>query len=350
MKKNILMLMLGAMAIAGCQNADVVFEKPVPADQDSVAISFDNSFISNLLSTRAGSTALSDYMQSMGVYGWQSFKGEAERNIFNDCLVSYADATGWTYSPAKYWDKQSSYRFYAYAPHNSESAAQTVSFDETANLFSIKNVTLKGDNTMHDSAMTAPYNNFASVGDIDWLIDRDGQNMSGSNPQLVMFEMQHILAKLNVSVQLSSSLANDSYTTVTIDNMTISDFASKADFNQTANAEGEWSIDNTAPRYTLNGTENATVAGPKTYIIESLIIPQSIGSGIKAVICYTFTTSERTEHYTFKFDLNDAFDSSHWNFQSGCSYNLNLIIGTDVITFDSGVSDWTEKQGGNFNL
>ena len=118
-RHRVLGLLTAVMLLAGCQYDSIVNQfRQETGQKDSLAIGFGNSVIDNPVRTRALSL-LSQHTNTMGVWGWQTTTDKMEVQLFNNQLVSFdQDANDWTYSPARYWDKGSSYRFYAYAPNS----------------------------------------------------------------------------------------------------------------------------------------------------------------------------------------------------------------------------------------
>ena len=250
--RDITVLLLAGL-FAGCEQGEILTDV-ISREENRQVIGFVGGYID--APVKSGMTELSEHMQTMGVYGWQSYEGEQESPIFTNQKVTYIDSLArWQYSPEKYWDDKTEYRFYAYAPHAAEAS---VSMDLQSH-FSISGITLKGDNVMYNEAKRSPMNNFSSVDDIDWLIDRDGQ--TGTRAELsnvVRFDMKHLLAKLTIKMRTVSAYG-DSLVNVRLDSMSIGRFAGKADFTQLLNRTPsatdpsdtiyhEWTVD-PAPEY-----------------------------------------------------------------------------------------------------
>ena len=221
LSRHIAKLILAGMilTVGGCAYDDTVRDlREQKADSESLAISFSNGIIDNPLPmlTRAV-TMLSDHMETMGVWGWQTTsEGVTECLFLNQEVAFSASLAKWTYSPLKYWDTRSKYRFYAYAPHSGSVPGVTVAIDST-HAVSISGVTLTGCNTI-DSGVPYPPANFSHVTDIDWMLDRTGQSMDGIYRNEVMFNMQHILSKICVRIRRSDTALPDSLLTISIDN------------------------------------------------------------------------------------------------------------------------------------
>ena len=72
--------------------------------------------------TRAPETTdgLKQSGKAFGVWGYSTF-GSDETTVFDNQEVKYV-GDKWTYSPLKFWDKLSSYKFYAYYPYGTTTA------------------------------------------------------------------------------------------------------------------------------------------------------------------------------------------------------------------------------------
>jgi len=358
---------IATLLLAGCQNESVLVDEDVAGEGMLRAIGFDNTFIDRAYATRATAPlALSDYSSTMGVWGWRSDDTTTDQPQFIDQLVSYDTSTAkWQYSPLRYWETSSTYRFYAYAPHQTTTTHGAVTIDATTGHIAISDVVLTGTNLQDPPTAEQQYVFSAAAGDVDWLISRAGRaNVPGRLGQTVEFTMQHILSKLNVAVRLNSTLASDaSLSAVTIDKLLIGPFAAEGDFAQTLDhtpaassaadrTAGEWTLTATpaltlsgATNVTLRNTANGTTGNTLLYIMESLVLPQDVADTQSVKLCYTFTSSDgRSEHFTYVMPLTQAFGpitEAGGQFLSGYSYTLTFTLGPDVITFDPGVDDWT---------
>ncbi len=362
-----------AVAFSGCQEGPVLVDECSSDEGMLRAIGFDNTFIDQATATRAAAPfALSDYFTTMGVWGWRSDAEVTDQPQFIDQLITYSPAAAkWQYSPLRYWERHSTYRFYAYAPHQTDVAGSSVSIDAATGHIAISGVTLTGTNLQTPPTAAQQYV-FSAVpsGDTDWMIARAGRtSVPGRLGQTVEFTMQHILSKLNVAVRTSDALAADGGVTgVTVNSLHIGTFAAEGDFAQTLDhtpdatlaadrAAAEWTL-TAAPALTLQGpadiiVKNTDVAPGETsvagntllYILESLVLPQDVTTSQTVKLVYTLHFSDgRSERYTYVMPFSDAFGpttEAGGQLLSGYSYTLKFIIGPDVITFDPGVDEWT---------
>lgn len=333
------------LTMTGCTYDDSVRElREQASGSERLAIAFSNGIIDNpvRIQTRAVTTLLSDHSSSMGVWGWQTTpEGATECLFLNQEVTFSAPEAKWTYSPVKYWEAKSTYRFYAYAPHSRTVPAVTVSIDSATHALSLKGVTMQGSNTI-DSGVPAPPANFNHVADVDWMIDRTGQSMAGIYRHEVMFNMQHILSKLCIRVRRSDTFMPDSMMAMTIDSIKIGNFISQGNFTQamTDSLEAlaaEWIPIDTLPRYTMTSAKNVSVPDSTVYVLESLLIPQHLDSSNYIRIWYSIGNEGcYINQMDNIFSLNQLFDA----FKTGKNYVITVTIGPDPITFDGKVQDW----------
>lgn len=288
MKKSYFMMAAAATIFAACTQTDLV--NPVPETEQEIG--FDNHVGK---STRAEITDEAALAKEGGfvVWGWktptsnkawasatQIFK---EVNVYDASteLGEKGDATVWTYANKKYWDKTSTYNFYAVAPYNPTSGTYSIS-GAADGLITI----------------TGAQSALASVSD-DFLIDRDGaKGISGDAPHAkVGFDFNHVMAK--VTLQLLSGDINEG-DVITVTKLTMSGwnsnngtFVQKSDYVASTTNHSEWTLTagtagtvtfNKDGGYTLN--ETTAVAVEDSYIM----VPQTIAaSTLKFTVDFTIT-------------------------------------------------------------
>lgn len=351
-KRLITRTILGVTIVAtlsACNN-DVLLDEEQHTEESLVAIGFDNSFVDNAVGTRATTLKLSEYAQSMGVWGWQKDENAAEEQLFKNHMVEY-NGTKWEYAPLKYWDTASTYRFYAYAPHSAKQKGNsaTVALDKATGMISISNVKLQGDNLQETNAGAEQKKTFiTAANDVDWMVARTGQTATGSSHAIVEFTMQHVLSKLNARIRLSEVLTTDAdIKEIRINSLTIDKLAAEGSFIQKHTAtqgvkgiEDEWTTGKAT--LTLNGAKDVAATTDWTYVLESLLIPQAMPAVSELTLVYSFVFSDgRTEYYTYRMALNEIF-CNITHFISGNSYTVSITIAPDIIKFDTDVTNWTD--------
>jgi len=330
------------LTVVGCAYEDTFRDvREQGAQGDDLAISFSNGVIENPVKKTRAVTLLSGHTHSMGVWGWLTTpEGDTERLFINQEVTFSAPEAKWTYSPVKYWEQRNTYRFCAYAPHSSQVPDVKFSIDSATHAFSFKGVTLQGCNTIDGGVPELP-SNFSNVADVDWMIDRTGQSMAGINRSEVVFNMQHILSKICVRLR-RGNYQPASKITVVIDSLRIGDFICQGDFTQalTDSAKAlaaEWTPIDTLPRYTLTAQEGVTVPDQPIYVIESLLIPQSITQDQTLSIWYRIG---KPGHYMSRMDDSISLKSLFGRVEAGKNYVITITIGPEPIKFDAGVQDW----------
>ena len=340
---HIAALVLTGVILTGCAFDDEVRELRSSSNHDeSLAITFANGVIDKPIVTRA-TTLLSDHMNTMGVWGWQTTPlGAVERIFLNQKVTFNAPEAKWTYSPLKYWENNSTYKFVAYAPHASSVPGVTASIDSVTRAISIKGVTLSGSNTITAGMPVSPAK-FDSVPDTDWMIDRFGQSMVGMNRSQVTFSMQHILSKICVRVTRSATFLPDSVMPMTLDSIKITSLVSQGDFAQSIHNDSigilsEWTPVDTLPRYTITSAKEVGIPDSALYVIESLMIPQPVDDSQYIHLWYRIGADNRYNKFYYVMKLSDVFG----RFIAGRNYLLTIVIGPEAITFDAGVSGWDD--------
>lgn len=345
---------LTVLILTGCAYDDSVRDlREQVVNTESQAITFSNGVIDNPVRIRTRAvTLLSDHSNTMGVWGWQTTpEGDVELLFLDQEVTFNAPAGKWTYSPLKYWQTNSNYRFYAYAPHADSSNGAEASIDSSSHAISIKGVTLQGCNII-DSGVPALKANFSQVPDIDWMVDRTGQTMAGIYRNEVVFNMQHILSKLCIKVCCSNTFIPDSLEVVTLDSIRIGNFVSQGDFTQNISIDStgiiplEWNVIDTLPRYDITSASNVNLTDTALFVLESLLIPQAVSDDQYIRVCYSIggANGGYKNRMNNKFMLNNLFS----RFEPGKNYIINIVIGPEPITFDGGVVDWDDNQAEEF--
>lgn len=336
---------LAGVILTGCSFDEYVREVLDNSEDPNMAITFANGVIDKPITTRAV-TLLSDHMNTMGVWGWQTTpQGTVERLFINQKVTFNVPEDKWTYSPLKYWDNNSTYRFSAYAPHASSVPGITASIDSVTRSISIQGVTLKGCNTITKGTPVTP-GNFHSVDDVDWMVDRFGQSMIGITRGQVTFSMQHILSKISVRVARSKDFKPDSVVAMTLDSLKIGNLVCQGNFEQSIHNDSigilaEWTPIDTLPRITVCSAKNVGIPDSALFVVESLMIPQIVDDSQYIHIWYTIgsDTDGYKGRYYYVMKLSDVFA----RFMAGRNYILTLIIGPEAITFDAGVAGWDDN-------
>ena len=374
MKKSYLILAAVAGLLASCSNEVLVDEA---ASNTSAPRAIGFSTFSEKATRTPGDYDLEDYHNTFAVYATKKSTVDAsaaEQYVFGDDASTAAGQKAgttvtfnagavapndWTYSPYRYWDKQATYYFRAYAPAAAPLALSYAAAGNAVNAAANDFVTtaayaLVGQNLQGAAATEAEIlTGFtgASGEDCDLMISDVVYEEGAAHNADVNLVFKHILAKLNVTVAKAAVL---DAAKVNVKTSTINNLKNQGEFSDNAYDGGTyttgWSnVDYSATPSTYvlayNGTEttlNASTPVKPKYFIESLVMPQVIADGQSTVtLVYTIETgtapSTHLEQYTATIDLQDAFTS----FFDRYNYTLNITIQPEVITFDAGVSAWS---------
>jgi hypothetical protein len=242
-----------------------------------------------------------------------------QANLINGSEVTYDSSKGWTYSPVKYWTKNTgeNYRFAAVAP---KSASVTAT-----------------------SAPVVNYDATQEGGNIDLMTDVEDA-VSASTNNKVAFTFAHRTSRVAVNAYTTADYSAGAKVEIT--SLKVSGIRQKGTFDVLA---GTWSSQSTADltlitsateikasaataNTTIDAT-NANVMGKSSYLFA---VPNSTATDLVMTVSYKVTQGNVVYEYTNKsLKYNVAL-------VQGNSYNLNLKIGLDAIEFDvTSVTDWT---------
>ena len=282
MRKSYLMMAAAATIFAACSETD--FVNPVYEAQNEIG--FDNHVGKTTRAEITDEAALAaeggfvvwGYKTATAGLTWDGTK--TITTIFNGVNV-YGEDGNWTYANKKYWDKTSTYNFYAVAPFNPTSGTYSIS-GAADGLITI----------------TGAQSALASVSD-DFLIDRDGaKGISGDAPHAkVGFDFNHVMAK--VTLKLLSGDINEG-DVITVTKLTMSGwnsnkgtFVQKSDYVASTTNHSEWTLtDGTAGSVTFEQTGGYTLNETTAIAVEDsyIMVPQTIAaSTLKFTVDFTIT-------------------------------------------------------------
>lgn len=388
MKKSYLMIAAAAMVMASCAE-NYELKNDLKDSETPVKIDFASFAEKATKGNVTDKSNLEFYHNTFSVIGSKksTVNGEVQYVFRSAAANASGDYTGitntyvsgdavfgdWKYDNARYWDKQANYNFVAYAPAAAPLAYYFASSDaEVGNaandLRTSKLYVLVGTNVQTTPSTTENYNGFAETtasGDID-LMTSSVEPQDGTNHETVHLQFKHILAKLNVAVAKSSTLASADVVVnyITIKGLKDAGVYSERTASGEASGEAEisgWTASVASSDYTLKSVASGDVeVGTKTgspvnyanykYFIESLVMPQTIASG-EAVLEISYTTTTKDENGANPYsetnvatiDFGNAIQNS---FKGRCNYTLNISIEPAIIKFDANVYQWADKVFG----
>lgn len=337
--KKILLALITSASLTACHNGEVFVEVLPPLQEEYVSkpIMFD---IYADKTTRAQATNLEAYHNTFVVYGTK--ENDGMQTVFDGVTVTHkAGASApneWTYSPLRYWDKQGSYEFIAYAPASAPVAYTLAGTGKvTGGKFATTaTYTLTGQNIQKGISNEEIYVGFdgKSGHDTDIMLS-DKTTAEGKTKQLVNLNFRHILAKLNVAVKKKAAFAP----TITIKSITITGLHDSGTYTDDAG----WTSSSVDPNYKLQYADatGVAVSDTKQYFVESLVMPQAMGG--KLTIVYEINTGGYTETYTYVVDVKDVF-TTRTHYEKGSNYTITFTIDpSDAIMFKGNVATWDEK-------
>lgn len=328
MKKSYFMMAAAATIFAACSETDLV--NPVYEAQNEIG--FDNhvgkttraEITNEAALAREGGFVVWGYKTATAGLTWDGTK--TITTIFNGVNVYGADGN-WTYANKKYWDKTSTYNFYAVAPFSPASGAYSVT-DAATGFVTITGV---------KSAL-------ASDSD-DFMVDRNGApnvngDYTGSHPE-VNFDFNHIMAKVSLQLQCGGINAGDQ---ITVTSITMTGWNSNNGvFVQTLNATptttdniSEWSTTpaGTAGSAAFTGSYVLTPAtdggtAPIVPVNSYIMVPQTVAEltfTLNYTITYADATTENFLAHTGKLTAQT------WGTDTHTTYTI--IVGPAPIEFE----------------
>lgn len=282
--------------------------------------------------TRAPETTdgLKQSGKAFGVWGYSTF-GSDETTVFDNQEVKYI-GDKWTYSPLKFWDKLSSYKFYAYYPYGTTGV--------TINKIT-GNITVK-DFTVEDGV----------VDHVDLMIADEVARAANATGE-VSFNFRHILSNINLKFKKDADIDG---TKLTLTSVKLSGMQKVGTFVQTAvyPVEGEWTVSGdeaTTPELASNNeVPESTDLTPFFEFPDMLFIPQ-FTTNLKLNVTYILGDIANGQPFTRELDLSyDSTDRTHnpdsWEVNQKITYNFT--INADVIEFkDHVVEGWDTNHDVN---
>lgn len=330
MKKNFFMLAATAALFAACAETDLVNEVNTVAEPQ--AIGFET------FANKATRAEIKDVtaLQGVGfqVWGYKAptatpMDWDDQYTVFDNVTVSYS--TAWGYEDPKYWDRTSTYKFYAAAPAEQKSF---YSIAPHTGMITIANV---------ESAI--------STASKDYLIDRDGYTVAGAytgvNHDPVVFDFHHIMSKL--SFQLKAAVAEE----IVVTRLVMTGWNSGiGTFTQNATATPNVADNTSEWGFASAGTGNITLVGAgssqasitlnsdkttlSTVTDKYIMVPQVI-----AADGLTFTIDFRIGTEEFIGQVGKLASQQVWGTDAHTTYTIS--VGPDVIDFTvSSVCDFED--------
>ena len=390
--RKILILAAAATILAACTQDTLM--NNVQESEQPTSIGFTSFSTKTSKGDPLVNTNLEFYHNSFVVYGTKQsvndatdiqyvFGGKATAAGIQDGVTCTYQTTpdavlgDWKYTDPRYWDKQANYDFIGYAPASDANplryyySAAKAQVGDAGNEFKTKQAyILTGTNLMQGAPATATkLKGFTGDKDLDLMVVYAANAQAGAthdNP--VNLEFHHILSKLNVSFAKAESLDG---VDITITSVEIEGFkdkgkyqSSKYSYTSDPKVSGwtaSYSADPSTYKLSFTGSQalnNGTyqdldndpttpdvyVKGDPYFLIESLVMPQTIAATgqVKITIKYTYTSGSYSEDLSYTDDIYDIAAALHQYFD-GYSYNLNFTFDPTPIKFDASVAVWADQ-------
>ncbi len=312
MKKIIFWAIMGAAGMVSCTNNETL------EISEGRAISFKNAVV-----TKAA-TALEN-----GTFSIYAFKGTAGTHpsamTYTDVYTLATDKYGDSADKMYYYDGVNSYWFYGYAATNTitTTAATAFAANPTGVTFNVG---------------TTPSLDFnAAAGDVDLVVMGTGEKTTGTqqNPQMPI-TFYHALSRVRFTAKTQThepTLSQIKITGITF--TTSKDACNVTGFGPAKSNVNVTATGSTAGSYVLTGnfqTELTTTAQKvETTDKVFFVVPQQL-SATSLIVNYTVGGVARAK----------TFDLSSLTLLAGSSYNFEIIINLNEITFNASLEDWAE--------
>jgi hypothetical protein len=444
MKKSFIIIAAAALIMAACAGNDTLNKEVINNSENNGAIGF-SSFTEKVTKAENSEALYSwtffDHQESFLV--WARKNNQPTNNIFDDngtkVTVTKEGTESpytykYTYAPDRYWDKVAeSYHFYAAAPAPADGSAWSWKFvdeDITSsatidkgyfkieeNKFSLNGVNLQSVENA-PAAQTTLKNTFKSAvkgtaKDIDLLIAApcpvENSYYNKANPDAVNLNFIHILSKLNITISTSLPTSGENAHDVDLLAFEVKNVPNTGSFDESSKVftdskkQIRWTLDATPTKtniptgieaynesnFTIDESKKVDVDAKK-YIVESLIIPQSINYervaldakahdpannipaySVPSQPYFTITYSIDGEVFIANYNLAAAFlnynnnnqkwdngnlidlaatDPKTFDFYEGYQNTLNIIINPAAIQFTADVAEWYENVNADYEI
>lgn len=355
-----------ATLFAACSQSDVLNEVQVQDEAQAIGFSTYSGKATRAENngTATNTTDLEAHHSKFKVWGYKNTYTTGY--VFYNVIVGADGAGNWTYADEKYWDKAAtSYQFYAAAPADYAWVLNAVDSENHGDdYFSLVNFGLEGTSL----TSTSHGYSFGNVNDQDLMIASPcvmDRAMFGNKVQLAF---NHILSRLNVTVNKGANL-NNTGATLNVTSFKVYKLKNSGSFNEKADLDGAVLANGTTKRWNVAGSPEYTIAGNaladvqynnagNQYIFQALVIPQVAdsevidrdGSSVEAAPYFTIEYTIDDEPYSATFNLAAAFAKSGLALCEGYENTLNLTIDAETIVFDASVYEWTDKNVNSFDI
>ena len=277
MKKYLILLAGAAMMVFQACQENMTLNYVENSKNSGDEIMFAN-YVKGI--TRASKTSGESFVQGdqIGVYGFQRTNEGDIAQLFNKQLVSN-DGEAWSYDPPRYWEKNSTYDFYAVYPYSMDN-----SFNKETRLFTITDFTVQDDATQQTDLMIAKR-----------ITNRKPYNV-------VNLEFNHILSNVGFFIKTADNFSTTGINRIVVTSFDVTGLYGKGTFTQTGWSSnvftGAWAPDATSV-YDMPEVRDSIYyigdATAKTLAADLLLLPQDINDNAKINIKFKIVYDDETE-------------------------------------------------------
>ncbi len=191
--KLLLCCVLLCLVAQGCKDPVEKDPEPGQAEDELYPISLSASS-SDMLSRAIVSNDNELQATNLGVFAYKKLADGTKVPVFENTILDWDDALGWTYSPMRYWDRTASYYFVSYSPHNAN-----VDYNIDEHCLQIKDI---------------PYWQSIDANVVDYVVANDNGQANGHyidafGVKPVSLDFEHILSQLEVRVVKNAFLMSN---------------------------------------------------------------------------------------------------------------------------------------------
>lgn len=313
MKSRFSLFAAGALVLAGCSQDILVENNGNNPQADSNAIEFGMAMTD--AATKASKETGNSFVtgDAFAVDAFQKSTVGTSR-LFDAQTVTY-DGKDWKYNPVRYWDKNSTYDFYAFYPTSVDHV-----FDADSRYYSVSNFTVAND----------------PKDQVDVMIAQQKKDVKPFNT--VDYNFNHILSNVNFYMKAAGDLNLYKITSIEIQSFDVTGLKSKGSFTQTGwdstngMVVGTWTVDDESVYDfpVASGQSTTTTLVPLS--TDMLMMPQTIDED--AVV-----------DVTYKLNYADGTSASFSR-----SAKFANVVGKKNKTEDVTIANWESKNRYNYYL
>lgn len=312
MRKDLFLLAAAAVVMAGCSKTEMV-EMP-----DSAVIGFGSAYIGNPIQSRAVTTLTTANIDAFYVYGGHD---NSLTNTFDGTKVSKSGGT-WSYSPVRYWNAGTTYRFAAYAPEIADGKG-TVGTDDANGRLTFTEYVCDPDNQL------------------DLIYAEQSITAQAENNNPVSFNFRHLLSMIKFTFK--SGFPND--VPVTVSELKVYGMAAQGTYSNGWTPDENQAVAEGAPFEEMATTTAKNTASQATQAASAnfVVIPQSGGTVTVSFKAAVSLDASEVKTKEFTTTLVPAWEAGNCYNYVATITEQNMEV--ESITYDDPtVTEWVEQE------